>query len=76
MEQDNGFEMEVKEEMVEPKTETMDAGEEDEDGRRGEKRSHSRSRSPEHKKSRPEVEEVRIEDEPDFDKTVVALDWC
>lgn len=50
--------------------------EETEAVRRGEKRALSRSRSPEAKRSRPDVEELRIEDEPEMDKTVVALDWC
>lgn len=72
---------EIKEETVEVKQE--EGVETEESGtvaRRGEKRALSRSRSPEAapetKRQRPEVEEVRIEDEPDFDKTVVALDWC
>ncbi|KAK7068033.1 hypothetical protein SK128_019253 [Halocaridina rubra] len=44
--------------------------------RRGEKRkAHSRSRSPDIKKARPDVEEVRVEDEPDWDKSAVLLDW-
>ncbi|KAG0716808.1 Heterogeneous nuclear ribonucleoprotein U-like protein 1 [Chionoecetes opilio] len=72
-------EMEIKEEDVEVKQEEEETEESGSTARRGAKRALSRSRSPETapeaKKQRPEVEEVRIEDEPDFDKTVVALDW-
>ncbi|XP_045583162.2 heterogeneous nuclear ribonucleoprotein U-like protein 1 isoform X2 [Procambarus clarkii] len=80
-EQDNGLETEIKEEFdaevkqeYGTKQEQMDC-EETEAVRRGEKRALSRSRSPEAKRSRPDVEELRIEDEPEMDKTVVALDW-
>ncbi|XP_050722479.1 heterogeneous nuclear ribonucleoprotein U-like protein 1 isoform X2 [Eriocheir sinensis] len=82
----NGMDLNIKEEDAEVKEEPVEVKEEvpetEESGmaaRRGEKRALSRSRSPEAapeaKKQRPEVEEVRVEDEPDFDKTVVALDW-
>lgn len=81
-EQDNGLEVEVKEELTEVKEELKEEpmeSEETEAVRRGEKRGRSRSRSPdaapEAKRYRPEVEELRVEDEPDMDKTVVALDW-
>lgn len=73
-------ELEIKEEAAEVKQEVSETEESGGTSRRGEKRALSRSRSPEAapdaKKQRPEVEEVRIEDEPEFDKTVVALDWC
>ena len=73
-------ELEVKEEAVEVKQEVIETEESGSTSRRGEKRALSRSRSPEAapdaKKQRPEVEEVRVEDEPEVDKTVVALDWC
>ncbi|KAK8376085.1 hypothetical protein O3P69_008660 [Scylla paramamosain] len=72
-------ELEIKEEAVEVKQEVSETEESGGTSRRGEKRALSRSRSPEPapdaKKQRPEVKEVRIEDEPEFDKTVVALDW-
>lgn len=72
-------ELEIKEEAAEVKQEVSETEESGGTSRRGEKRALSRSRSPEAapdaKKQRPEVEEVRIEDEPEFDKTVVALDW-
>lgn len=64
-------EIDIKEELMEPKQEPSDT-----EDRRGEKRrAHSRSRSPDSKKQRPEVEEVRVEDEPDYDKSAVLLDW-
>ena len=73
-------ETEVKQEAAEVKQEAAETEESGGSGRRGEKRTLSRSCSPEAapdaKKQRPEVEEVRIEDEPAFDKTEVALDWC
>ena len=48
----------------------------EDDGRRGEKRrSRSRSRSPRHKRPRSDFN-VPIENEPEFDMSVVALDWC
>lgn len=79
----NGVDLNIKEEDVEIKEEAMEVKQEPEESggtaRRGEKRALSRSRSPEAapeaKKQRPEVEEVRVEDEPEYDKTVVALDW-
>ena len=75
--------IEIKEEPLEDTEVKQEAAETEElegSGRRGEKRTLSRSCSPEAapdaKKQRPEVEEMRIEDEPAFDKTEVALDWC
>ncbi|XP_066970870.1 uncharacterized protein [Macrobrachium rosenbergii] len=62
----------IKEELMESKQGPHDTGD-----RRGEnRRALSWSHSPDSKKRRPEVEEVRVEDEPENDKSPVLLDWC
>ncbi|XP_064089274.1 heterogeneous nuclear ribonucleoprotein U-like protein 1 [Macrobrachium nipponense] len=62
-------EIDIKEELMEPKQELSDT-----EDRRGEKRrAHSRSRSPESKKQRPEVE-VRVENELEYDRSALLLD--
>ena len=53
---------------------------EEENERRGVKRapspSHQETDLSAAKKARPDVEELRVEDEPEFDMNEVALDWC
>ncbi|XP_066970876.1 uncharacterized protein [Macrobrachium rosenbergii] len=63
-------EIDIKEELIEPMQEPSDT-----EDRQGEKRrAHSRSCSPDSKKQRPEVEEVRVEYEPEYDKSALSLD--
>ncbi|XP_066970858.1 uncharacterized protein [Macrobrachium rosenbergii] len=64
-------EIDIKEELIEPKQEPSHT----EDIQGEKRRAHSRSCSPDSKKQRPEVEEVRVEDEPEYDKSAVLLDW-
>ncbi|XP_076036256.1 uncharacterized protein LOC143022126 isoform X1 [Oratosquilla oratoria] len=69
-EYDNGESMDIKEEPVEVKVEPT------EEGRRGEKlASEGTKMTPAAKRSRPDVELVCVENEFEFDKSLVVLDW-
>lgn len=70
--------MPVKEEMENTTQQQQEQEQQDdEEGeRRGIKRAPSPSQQESTKKLRPDVEEVRVEDEPEFDKSAVVLDWC
>ncbi|XP_066969939.1 uncharacterized protein [Macrobrachium rosenbergii] len=64
-------EIDIKEELIEPKQEPPDT-----EDRRGEKRrALSQLRSPDSKKQRPAVEAVTVENEPECDRSKVMLDW-